>query len=84
MLAHWYNFCYKTAISIPDGIYESAEKLASRLGQSRSQLYTKALTSYVENHQNTNITEKLDEIYAISNSHIDSSLQSPKSVIADE
>ena len=61
----------KTAISIPNGIYESAEKLANRLGQSRSQLYTKALTSYVENHQNTNITEKLDEIYAISNSNID-------------
>ena len=66
----------KTAISIPDSVYESAEKLASRLGQSRSQFYTKALTNYVEKHQNTNITEKLDEIYTSSNSEINSSLLS--------
>lgn len=32
----------KTAVSIPDNIYTSAEKLAKRLGKSRSQLYTQA------------------------------------------
>jgi len=41
----------KTVISIPDRVYESAEKLADRLGQSRSQLYTKALSSYIEKNQ---------------------------------
>jgi metal-responsive CopG/Arc/MetJ family transcriptional regulator len=65
----------KTAVSIPDNIYESAEKLANRLGQSRSQLYTKAITSYVEKQQNTNVTDKLNEVYGSGNSSIDPVLQ---------
>ncbi len=65
----------KTAISIPDNIYESAEKLANRLGQSRSQLYTKAITSYVKKEQNTNVTDKLNEVYGSENSSIDPVLQ---------
>lgn len=61
----------KTAISIPDSIYNSAEKLASRLGKSRSQLYTQALTSYVSKHQNENVTTKLNEVYGGNSSDID-------------
>jgi metal-responsive CopG/Arc/MetJ family transcriptional regulator len=61
----------KTAISIPDNIYNSAEKLASRLGKSRSQLYTQALAFYVAKHQNKNVTTKLNEVYGHSSSDID-------------
>jgi len=64
----------KTAISIPDHVYESAEKLASRLGQSRSQLYTKALSSYVEKHRDENVTNKLNEVYTTEKSTIDRGL----------
>ena len=65
----------KTAISIPDSVYQSAEKLANRLGQSRSQLYTKAIASYIEKNQNTNITERLDQIYSTDITNINSTLQ---------
>ena len=61
----------KTAISIPDKVYESAEKLANRLGQSRSQLYTTALSSYIEKNQDKNVTEKLNEVYNTEDSRID-------------
>ncbi len=54
----------KTAISIPDKVYESAEKLAHRLGESRSELYTRAVKSYIEKHQDTGVTEKLNEVYS--------------------
>ena len=54
----------KTAISIPDNVFESAEKLAKRLGQSRSQLYTKALKSYLEKHRDDKVTAKLNEVYS--------------------
>src|SRR5579863_3511214 len=61
-----YNFCYtlvmKTAISIPNDVYESAEKLANSLGKSRSQLYTQALSGYVAKHKKDNVTSKLDEV----------------------
>jgi hypothetical protein len=33
----------KTAISIPDAIFEQAEELAQKQGLSRSELYTKAI-----------------------------------------
>jgi hypothetical protein len=53
----------KTAVSIPDRIFQSAEKLASRLGISRSELYAKALVSLVEKHREDLITSKLNELY---------------------
>jgi metal-responsive CopG/Arc/MetJ family transcriptional regulator len=61
----------KTAISIPDTVYNSAEKLAHRLGESRSELYTKAIKSYVEKHQDKNITEMLNEVYGEESSVLD-------------
>ena len=53
----------KTAVSIPDRVFESAEKLAARLGVSRSQLYAKALASLVEKHREDLITSRLNEVY---------------------
>jgi hypothetical protein len=53
----------KTAVSIPDHVFESAEKLASRLGVSRSELYSKALASFVEKYREDLITAKLNELY---------------------
>ncbi len=53
----------KTAVSIPDHVFESAEKLASRLGVSRSELYAKALASFVEKYRQDLITARLNELY---------------------
>jgi len=62
-----YNQCYtpcmKTAVSIPDRVFQSAEKLAVRLGISRSELYAKALASLIEKHRDDLITSKLNEVY---------------------
>lgn len=61
----------KTAISIPDPIFQAAEQVARKLKMSRSTLYTMALTAYLEQQQATNITAKLNEIYAESESQLD-------------
>ena len=53
----------KTAVSIPDRVFESAEKLAARLGVSRSHLYARALVSLVAKHREDVITSRLNEIY---------------------
>ena len=53
----------KTAVSIPDRVFESAEKLAARMGVSRSQLYATALASLVDRHREDLITSRLNEIY---------------------
>lgn len=53
----------KTAISIPDPIFQKAEQLSKRLGISRSQLYTAAVIFYVSERLNEGVTETLNQIY---------------------
>jgi metal-responsive CopG/Arc/MetJ family transcriptional regulator len=53
----------KTAISLPDPLFEAAERLARQLGKSRSQLYAEALRAYLERHRDEDITARLNEIY---------------------
>lgn len=65
----------KTAISIPEKVFKSAEDLANQLGKSRSQLYTQAISSYVKRHSNDNVTKKLDEVYTNEDSHLDRDLK---------
>ncbi len=61
----------KTAISIPDEIYHSADQFAKRLGISRSELYSKAVSNYINANKNEAVTKALDQIYAKENSEID-------------
>ena len=53
----------KTAISIPDPVFKSAEQLASRLRVSRSALYSQALTAFMEEHRDDLVTSRLNEVY---------------------
>jgi len=50
----------KTAISIPDEIFEDAERLARRLKRSRSELYSRALAEYVARHAPDEITDRMN------------------------
>ena len=52
----------KTAISIPDEIFKRAERLARRLGISRSQLYAHAVEDYVKKRQPESITEAMNRV----------------------
>lgn len=61
----------KTAISIPDPVFESAEALAGRLGISRSELYAKAVETYIQQHRSQGVTARLNEIYAAESNSLD-------------
>ena len=52
----------KTAISLPDSLFEEAERLAARRGVSRSQLYREALIDYVQRHDPETVTAEWDEL----------------------
>lgn len=54
----------KTAISIPDEVFEAAERTAKKLGISRSELYSSAVREFVDRYRRENITEKLNDVYA--------------------
>ena len=62
----------KTAISIPNDVFEAAEKLARRLGISRSQLYANAVSEFLRRHFSDDVTEKLNQIYDEESSELDS------------
>ncbi len=65
----------KTAISIPDDLFESADALAERLGVSRSQLYATALAEYVAKNQARKLTDRLNAVYATEPGTLDSTVQ---------
>jgi len=61
----------KTAISIPNPVFEAAEQLAKELGMSRSELYTTAIAAYVEAYSSDDVTEALNRVYAEEVSTVD-------------
>lgn len=50
----------KTAVSIPDPVFNEAEGLARRLGISRSKLYTRAVGAFVASHSPERVTEAMN------------------------
>ncbi|MBF2065349.1 MAG: hypothetical protein IGS39_13135 [Calothrix sp. C42_A2020_038] len=62
----------KTAISLPDSVFEQAEALAQQLGLSRSELYTKALQAYLKRYNRDRILLKLNQVYSRESSELDS------------
>ena len=53
----------KTAISIPDALFQAADRLAKQLGVSRSELYRRAVSVFLVNHREDGVTEALNEVY---------------------
>jgi len=61
----------KTAISIPDPIFEAAEDLAKKMGISRSELYARAVDGFVQTRRGEEITAALNRLYAEEPSDLD-------------
>jgi len=58
-----YTALVKTAVSLPDPVFEAAEQLARRLRLSRSQLYAEAIRRFVAEHRGRGVTELLNQVY---------------------
>ena len=54
----------KTAVSVPDGLFQQAETAARRLRVSRSRLYSEALAEYLSRRQADAVTERLNAAYS--------------------
>ncbi len=52
----------KTAVSIPDAIFERAERFARRAKRSRSQVFSDALEEYLARHSGDEITEAMNRV----------------------
>jgi metal-responsive CopG/Arc/MetJ family transcriptional regulator len=54
----------KTAVSIPDDVFQEAERLARRTKKSRSRLFSDALREYVARRTPEKITRAMDAALA--------------------
>jgi len=61
----------KTAVSIPDEVFEKVERLARRARRSRSEVFSAALREYVARHAPDEVTEALDRVCAAVNDESD-------------
>jgi len=50
----------KTAVSIPEDVFERAETLARALRTSRSRLYALAIEEYVRRHEEQRLVERIN------------------------
>ena len=66
----------KVAVSIPDPLFKSAERLAKKLKKPRSRLYAEALASYVAAQDDPRaITEQINTVLSKTDSPIDPILE---------
>ncbi len=57
-----YTSGMKTAISLPDDLFERADRWARRTKRSRSQLYADAVREYLARHASDAVTEAMDRV----------------------
>jgi metal-responsive CopG/Arc/MetJ family transcriptional regulator len=50
----------KTAVSIPDDVFEKAERLAKRSKRSRSEVFSTALREYIARHGPDEVTDAIN------------------------
>jgi hypothetical protein len=53
----------KTAVSIPDDVFDRASRHARKLGISRSELFTRALRDFLNEHQEREIRASYDRAF---------------------
>jgi metal-responsive CopG/Arc/MetJ family transcriptional regulator len=53
----------KTAISIPESLFQEADLLARQMEISRSELFAKAVQSFIECYKSRRILEELNHVY---------------------
>jgi antitoxin MazE6 len=52
----------KAAVSIPDDVFQEADRLARELKTSRSQLYSRALKEFLARHTSDQVTDAMDRV----------------------
>lgn len=65
----------KVAVSLPDPVFQAAERACQRMRVSRSRLYATAVDEFVRQHSDDDITERLNKVYARTPSKIDPAIE---------
>ena len=74
----------KTAVSIPDELFEAADRLARRLGRSRSRLYADAIGEYLARHDPDEVTATMDAVLEGVGGEPDPALQAAARLVLEQ
>jgi metal-responsive CopG/Arc/MetJ family transcriptional regulator len=74
----------KVAVSIPDDVFEKADRLAREMKKSRSELYATALNEYLCVRDAEAVREKLDAVYSQDPGRVDPSFARAQSEVLDD
>lgn len=66
----------KVAISVPDPLFDAAERMAKERRVPRSQVFSEALEEYLAKHDSSAVTAKLNVVYDGLVSQVDPGLAS--------
>jgi metal-responsive CopG/Arc/MetJ family transcriptional regulator len=61
----------KTAISVPDEVFRTADRFARRRKLSRSALFTQAVEEFLAHHRREGVTDQLNRVYEHEHSALD-------------
>jgi metal-responsive CopG/Arc/MetJ family transcriptional regulator len=61
----------KVAVSVPEPVFEAAERVSKRMRIPRSQLYSRAIAAFVREHSGEDITKALNAVYGKASSSLD-------------
>ena len=70
-----YTKSMKTAISIPDPVFDKTNRYARRVKKSRSRIVSEALCEYLARHSPDEVTEAMDRALALVGDQADSFVQ---------
>ena len=54
----------KVAVSVPEPVFEAAERVSKRMRIPRSQLYSRAIAAFVRLHSGEDVTKALNAVYS--------------------
>ena len=61
----------KTAVSLPDELFQEAEAAAERMNVTRSRLYAEALRLFLERQREQSITDQINKVLETESSELD-------------
>jgi len=66
----------KVAVSVPEPVFEAAERVSKRMRIPRSQLYSRAIAAFVREHSGEDVTKSLNAVYRKASSALDPAWES--------
>jgi metal-responsive CopG/Arc/MetJ family transcriptional regulator len=74
----------KVAVSIPDHVFDEAERVAEATGKTRSGLYAEALEAFLAAKRDQRVTEQLNAVYAVQSSSVDPAWMKAQVAVLDD